>query len=345
MASQVLILAGELPKAELIRSLAPASIVNAYGPTEATVCATVWSCPAGFDGDIVPIGRPIANTRVYLLDGHGAPVPFGAAGELYIGGAGVARGYLNRPELTAARFIASPFVAGDRLYKTGDLARYLPDGNLEFLGRNDEQVKIRGFRIEPGEIAARLCEHALVREAVVVAREDRSGDKHLVGYVVCAPEAASNGPDGGALAGALRAHVSAHLPDYMVPSAFVRVAALPLTPNGKLDRQALPAPEDEAYARRSYEPPQGEIETALATLWAELLGLERVGRHDHFFELGGHSLLAVRLLSRLSQALGVELPLRTLFAKPVLADLAREISITLLEGEFDRDELQKFLGG
>ncbi|MCP3468521.1 condensation domain-containing protein [Bradyrhizobium sp. CCGUVB23] len=262
---------------------------------------------------------------MYLLDGHGAPVPFGAVGELYIGGAGVARGYLNRPELTAARFIASPFVAGDRLYKTGDLARYLPDGNLEFLGRNDEQVKIRGFRIEPGEIAARLCEHALVREAVVVAREDRSGDKHLVGYVVCAPEAASNGPDGGALAGALRAHVSAHLPDYMVPSGFVRVAALPLTPNGKLDRQALPAPEDEAYARRSYEPPQGEIETALATLWAELLGLERVGRHDHFFELGGHSLLAVRLLSRLSQALGVELPLRTLFAKPVLADLAVSI--------------------
>ncbi|RWQ27709.1 MAG: non-ribosomal peptide synthetase, partial [Mesorhizobium sp.] len=229
------------------------------------------------------IGRPIANTRVYLLDGHGGPVPFGAVGELCIGGAGVARGYLNRPELTAARFIASPFVDGDRLYRTGDLARYLPDGNLEFLGRNDEQVKIRGFRIEPGEIAARLCEHAWLREAVVVARQDRAGDKHLVAYVVCAPEAGSDDDDGGGLAGALRAHLGARLPDYMVPSAFVRLAALPLTPNGKLDRKALPAPADDAYARRSYEAPRGAVETALAQIWAELLGVERVGRHDHFF--------------------------------------------------------------
>ncbi|MCP3468522.1 non-ribosomal peptide synthetase [Bradyrhizobium sp. CCGUVB23] len=325
--ASIINLAGERLKAGLIEKIFESSriekLCNLYAPSETTTYST-WICMPRGEAVVETIGRPIANTQVYLLDGHGAPVPFGAVGELYIGGAGVARGYLNRPELTAARFIASPFVAGDRLYKTGDLARYLPDGNLEFLGRNDEQVKIRGFRIEPGEIAARLCEHALVREAVVVAREDRSGDKHLVGYVVCAPEAASNGPDGGALAGALRAHVSAHLPDYMVPSGFVRVAALPLTPNGKLDRQALPAPEDEAYARRSYEPPQGEIETALATLWAELLGLERVGRHDHFFELGGHSLLAVQLMARLRRlSLGVEV--RTLFAKPVLADLAASL--------------------
>nr|WP_256434654.1 non-ribosomal peptide synthetase [Bradyrhizobium sp. 6(2017)] len=324
LGSQVLILAGELPKAELIRSLAPASIINAYGPTEATVCAATWSCPDGFDGGIVPIGRPIANTRVYLLDDHGGPVPFGAVGELCIGGAGVARGYLNRPELTAERFIASPFVDGDRLYRTGDLARYLPDGNLEFLGRNDDQVKIRGFRIEPGEIAARLCEHPFVREAVVVAHEGPGGEQRLVAYVVCAPEAASNGLEGSELVGALRAHISAHLPEYMVPSAFVRLAALPLTVNGKLDRKALAAPDDEAYAHRAYEPPQGEIEITLAQIWAELLGVERVGRHDHFFALGGHSLLAVQLIERLRRrSLGVEV--RTLFARPVLADQAASL--------------------
>ncbi|WP_213257723.1 AMP-binding enzyme, partial [Bradyrhizobium sp. sBnM-33] len=177
-------------------------------------------------------------------------------------------------------------------YRTGDLARYLPDGNLEFLGRNDDQVKIRGFRIEPGEIAARLSEHAWVRDAVVVAQEDRSGEPRLVAYVVAVAEHAGEA-EGSELAATLRAHVSARLPDYMVPSAFVRLAALPLTVNGKLDRKALPRPADQAYARGIYEAPQGEIETALATIWAELLGLERVGRHDNFFALGGHSLLAV----------------------------------------------------
>ncbi|WP_457811529.1 AMP-binding protein [Sinorhizobium meliloti] len=261
---------------------------------------------------------------MYLLDGHGAPVPFGAVGELYIGGAGVARGYLNRPDLTAERFIASPFVEGDRLYRSGDLGRYLPDGNLEFLGRNDDQVKIRGFRIEPGEIAARLCEHAWVREAVVVARQDRAGDQRLVAYVVAKPAHGSDEADGAQLAASLRAHLGSLLPDYMVPSAFVRLDGLPLTPNGKLDRQALPAPDDDAYARTAYEAPQGEVETALAEIWAELLGVERVGRHDNFFELGGHSLLAVQLMERLRRlSLGVEV--RTLFAKPVLADLAASL--------------------
>ncbi|MBP2239426.1 amino acid adenylation domain-containing protein, partial [Sinorhizobium kostiense] len=326
LAPQVLILAGELPKAELIRSLVQASIVNAYGPTEATVCATVWNCPDDFDGAIVPIGRPIANTRLYLLDDHGQPVPFGAVGELYIGGAGVARGYLNRPDLTAERFLADPFSvkAGARMYRTGDLARYLPDGNLEFLGRNDEQVKIRGFRIEPGEIAARLCEHELVGEAVVVARDDRAGDKRLVAYVVAKAADGSDEANGVELAAALRAHLGGLLPDYMVPAAFVRLEALPLTPNGKLDRKALPAPADDAYARRAYEAPQGAIETLLAGIWAELLGVERVGRHDNFFELGGHSLLAVQLMERLRrQSLGVEV--RTLFARPVLCDLAASL--------------------
>ncbi|RWE89750.1 MAG: non-ribosomal peptide synthetase, partial [Mesorhizobium sp.] len=326
--TSVINLAGERLKADLIERVFESSgvekICNLYAPSETTTYST-WICMPRGEAVVETIGRPIANTRVYLLDGHGGPVPFGAVGELCIGGAGVARGYLNRPDLTAERFIASPFVDGDRLYRTGDLARYLPDGNLEFLGRNDEQVKIRGFRIEPGEIAARLCEHAWLREAVVVARQDRAGDKHLVAYVVCAPEAGSDDDDGGGLAGALRAHLGARLPDYMVPSAFVRLAALPLTPNGKLDRKALPAPADDAYARRSYEAPRGAVETALAQIWAELLGVERVGRHDHFFELGGHSLLAVQLSSRLSRAVGVELPLSTLFANPVLSDLAASI--------------------
>ncbi|MER8562692.1 amino acid adenylation domain-containing protein [Mesorhizobium sp. M0578] len=308
----------------------PLKLINNYGPTEVTVVATSGRI---FSDNVVPhIGRPIANTRVYLLDNHGAPVPFGAVGELYIGGAGVARGYLNRPELTAERFIASPFVEGDRLYKTGDLARYLPDGNLEFLGRNDDQVKIRGFRIEPGETAARLVEHERVRDAVVVAREDRAGQMRLVAYVVCAPqagaedEAGAEGQDPGALAGALHAHLGARLPDYMVPSAFVWLAALPLTPNGKLDRKALPVPADDAYARAAYAAPQCEIETALAAIWAELLGLERVGRRDHFFELGGHSLLAVQLLSRASN-LGLKLSASDLFRTPVLKDLALKVKL------------------
>ena len=319
---------GELLRKELVNrwlQLGSQVLVNLYGPTEATIDAAAWLCRARFDGAVVPIGCPIANTRIYLLDGDGAPVPFGAVGELYIGGAGVARGYLNRPELTAERFIASPFVDGDRLYRTGDLARYLPDGNLEFLGRNDDQVKIRGFRIEPGEIAARLAEHPFVREAVVVAHEGPAGDKHLVAYVVVAAEHAleAEGPD---LAGALRAHIGAHLPDYMVPSAFVRLAALPLTVNGKLDRKGLPAPEDEAYAHRAYEAPQGEIETALAKIWAELLGVARVGRHDHFFALGGHSLLSVQLLSRALEA-GLTFSAADLFQAPVLSELASKIRL------------------
>src|SRR6185436_6473607 len=265
------------------------------------------------------IGRPIANARIYLLDAHGEPVPLGAVGEIHVGGAGVARGYLNRPELTAERFIDSPFVAGERLYKTGDLARYRADGNLIFLGRNDHQVKVRGFRIELGEIEARLAEHAAVRQAVVLAREDTAGDPRLVAYVVYTPEAQEQEP--GARAALLRAHLAAQLPEYMVPAAYVGLEALPLTPNGKLDRKALPAPEDAAYARQSYEPPEGEIEQTLARIWSELLGVERIGRRDNFFELGGHSLLAIQLLERLRRG-GLSAEVRDLFAAPVLADFA-----------------------
>nr|WP_245495075.1 non-ribosomal peptide synthetase [Rhizobium ruizarguesonis] len=347
---EVLVIGGEALSSstvELWRHIQPAArMVNEYGPTEAVVGCAFHDIPADFSASTnVPIGRPIANTRIYLLDGHGQPVPFGAVGELYIGGAGVARGYLNRPDLTAERFLADPFSgkAGARMYRSGDLARYLPDGNLEFLGRNDDQVKIRGFRIEPGEIAARLLEHELVGDAAVVAHADAAGDKRLVAYVVVKMTDGSAEADGAGLAASLRAHLGGLLPDYMVPSAFVRLEALPLTVNGKLDRKALPVPDDDAYARRVYEAPQGEIETLLAGIWAELLGVERVGRHDNFFELGGHSLLAVRLLVRLTEALAVELPLAILFAKPTLAELARESSISLITQEFDSHQLQKLL--
>ncbi|WP_116288926.1 amino acid adenylation domain-containing protein, partial [Ensifer sp. LCM 4579] len=238
-------LAGEPLKLPLIERLfentSTQTICNLYGPSETTTYST-WICMPRGQAVVETIGRPISNTRIYVLDDHGQPVPFGAVGELYIGGAGVARGYLNSPELTAERFLADPFSgeAGARMYRTGDLARYLPDGNLEFLGRNDEQVKIRGFRIEPGEIAARLCEHALVADAAVVARPDAAGDKRLVAYVVCRPEVGADEADGAELAAALRAHLGGLLPDYMVPATFVRLDVLPLTPNGKLDRKALP---------------------------------------------------------------------------------------------------------
>ncbi|MGR8966398.1 amino acid adenylation domain-containing protein [Rhizobium leguminosarum] len=346
--ASVINLAGERVKADLIERIFESTrvqkICTLYAPSETTTYST-WICMPRGQAVVETIGRPIANTRIYLLDGHGAPVPFGAVGELYIGGAGVARGYLNRPDLTAERFLADPFSgkAGARMYRSGDLARYLPDGNLEFLGRNDDQVKIRGFRIEPGEIAARLLEHELVGDAAVVAHADAAGDKRLVAYVVVKMTDGSAEADGAGLASSLRAHLGGLLPDYMVPSAFVRLDALPLTVNGKLDRKALPVPDDDAYARRAYEAPQGEIETLLAGIWAELLGVERVGRHDNFFELGGHSLLAVRLLVRLTEALGVELPLAILFAKPTLAELARESSISLITQEFDSHQLQKLL--
>jgi amino acid adenylation domain-containing protein len=310
-----LVLAGEaLPKALVERWAPEYPLFNSYGPTEATVWATLHRCDVAA-AVAPPIGRPVANTRLYLLDGRMEPVPAGVAGEIWIGGAGVARGYLNRPELTSQRFVASPFVAGDRLYKTGDLGRWLPDGTAEFLGRNDFQVKVRGFRIELGEIEARLLEHPGVREAVVLAREDQPGDRRLVAYVTGEADQAS-----------LRRHLASSLPEHMVPAAYVRLDALPLTPNGKLDRRALPAPEGEAFAFQAYEPPAGPAEEALAAIWAEVLGLERIGRHDNFFDLGGHSLLAVRMVSRIRQVLGVEVALTALFGHPLLQNFARVLA-------------------
>src|SRR6185503_5672742 len=259
------------------------SVVNNYGPTECAVVATS-GCVTLSDA-VLHIGRPISNARIYLLDGRGEPVPLGVTGEIHIGGAGVARGYLNRPDLTAERFVPDRFAGecgqvGGRLYRTGDLARWRSDGNIDFLGRNDFQVKIRGFRIELGEIEARLASHPGISASVVVAAEAGEGDKRLVAYYTGRPGERRPDPHG------LRSHLAASLPDYMVPSAFVALDALPLTANGKLDRKALPAPDGSALAARAYAPPQGETEMVLARIWAELLGIGQVGRHDNFFELG-----------------------------------------------------------
>jgi amino acid adenylation domain-containing protein/non-ribosomal peptide synthase protein (TIGR01720 family) len=300
--------------------------INSYGPTE---CSDVvgWHRLSRelerYQAAPIPLGRPVRNLRLYILDAAGRPVPIGVAGEIVVGGEGVARGYLNRPDLTAERFVPDPFSdkAGARMYRTGDLGRYLPDGTIEYLGRNDDQVKIRGFRIELGEIEAKLAKHEGVKEAVVMAREDVRGEKRLVAYYT--PQEQNAAPD----AEDLRAHLQSQLPEYMVPAAYVRLDSLPLTPNGKLDRKALPAPEADAYATRGYEAPQGEIETAIAGIWQQLLGLAQVGRHDDFFALGGHSLLAVRLISQLRQRFGVELAVGELFAHPQLSALAQAVSL------------------
>ncbi|MCP1462694.1 non-ribosomal peptide synthetase [Pseudomonas sp. S3E17] len=306
---QRVICSGEALPGSLVRrfkqQLPGIGLYNLYGPTEAAVDVTAWNCARPDAADNTPIGKPIANTRLYVLDGQLQPVPLGVVGELFIGGVQVARGYLNRPELTAERFLKDPFTPG-RLYRTGDLGRYLPDGNIEYLGRNDDQVKIRGLRIELGEIQARLLEHPQVNEAAVVAREDR-----LVAYYTGTPADIEQ----------LRAHLLQHLPDFMVPALFVHLDALPLSPNGKLDRKALPAPGMQALQGREYQAPEGDTEILLARLWAELLNVERVGRLDNFFELGGHSLLAVSLIGRLRQE-GMEADVRALFEQPTLAGYA-----------------------
>jgi amino acid adenylation domain-containing protein len=305
--------------------------LNTYGPTETTVVATVHEPAslrqAGTAPEMLPIGRPIANTRVYLLDRHQQPVPIGVPGELHIGGAGLARGYLDRPGLTAERFIPDPFgdEPGGRLYRTGDRARYGPDGQIEFLGRLDDQAKLRGFRVEPGEIETVLARHPGVREAAVVVREDEPGDRRLVGYLVL-------GPDRVPAVSELRSFLGERLPEYMVPSELVVLDALPRSPNGKLDRAALPAA---GSARRGLEEafvaPRTSVEELLAEIWAEVLGLERVGVSDDFFELGGHSLLAIQVVSRVRDALRVELPLRSLFEARNIAELAELVEARIVE--------------
>jgi amino acid adenylation domain-containing protein len=299
-------------------------LINMYGITETTVHVTyrLLKPEDTLRGGPSPIGCPLPDLRAYILDAHRQPVPVGVAGELYIGGAGVARGYLNRPELTEERFLCDPFTKepGGRMYRTGDLGRWLPDGNIEFLGRNDFQVKIRGFRIELGEIESLLMGHPGVREAAVLAREDKAGDKQLVAYYT--ETGSGEQQESGAVnAEQLRSHLSASLPEYMIPAAYVRLEFLPLTPNGKLDRKALPAPESDAYNRKEYEAPQGEIEELISQQWTEVLGVERVGRHDNFFEIGGHSLLAVTLMERMRRN-DLQVDVRTLFTAPTLVALA-----------------------
>ncbi|HEU4456326.1 MAG TPA: amino acid adenylation domain-containing protein, partial [Longimicrobium sp.] len=298
-------------------SLPHASLHNHYGPSETHV-VTAHALP----GDPArwpshpPIGRPISNTRIYLLDPAGSPVPVGVPGELFVGGDSLARGYLGRPGLTAEKFVPDPFSGepGARLYTTGDLSRWRADGEIEYLGRIDQQVKIRGFRIEPGEVESVLAAHPRVRECVVLVRAE-GGEKRLVAYVTAEGDAPSSTE--------LRAHLRTRLPDYMVPSAFVALDALPLNANGKVDRRALPAPEREDGS--GYVAPRTATEEILAGIWAEVLRKERVGTADDFFALGGHSLLATRLVSRARPALGVELPLRAVFEHPTVAALAAEV--------------------
>ncbi|MBW4609142.1 MAG: amino acid adenylation domain-containing protein [Hassallia sp. WJT32-NPBG1] len=299
-----------------------AELHNLYGPTEAAVDVTYLACRNNSTTATVPIGRPIANTQIYLLDKHLQSVPLGVAGELYIGGVGVGRGYFNSSDLTAEKFIPNPFSSepGTRLYRTGDLARYLPDGNIEFLGRIDNQVKVRGFRIEVGEIEARLSEHPNIREAVVVVQEDELSEKRLIGYVSAYQEQEFTVTE-------LRNFVKEKLPEYMLPSAFVILAALPLTPNGKVDRKSLPTPEIlRPKLEVAYVVPQTEAESTIASVWQKALNIKKIGIHDNFFELGGHSLLMVRVHSQLCEIFKTELPLLDLFRYPTISSLAEYFS-------------------
>ena len=319
---QTVNLAGEALKAELVKQIYEQSgarqVWNLYGPTEDTTYST-YALIGKENNGRVPIGRPVACSQVYLLDQQLEPVPVGIAAELYLGGEGLARGYLRRPELTAEKFIPDPFgrKAGGRLYRTGDLARYLPDGNIEYLGRVDHQVKIRGYRIELGEVEAALRRHDRVRDCVVVAREEVEDDKRLVAYVV-------DGDGPGLDAGELRRALKERLPEHMVPSQFVMMEALPLTPNGKVDRQALPAPNRTERAG-GYVAPRTPVEELLAGIWAEVLRVERVGLSDNLFELGGHSLLATQIISRVREAFGVELPMRSIFESPTVGEMAYRV--------------------
>jgi amino acid adenylation domain-containing protein len=326
-----IIAAGEkCPGALAVRWANGRRFFNAYGPTETTVCASIFQVVedqrAESSPQSQPIGRPIANFQTYVLDARMQPTPVGVPGELSIGGVGLARGYLNRPHLTAERFIPHPFSeqAGSRLYKTGDLVRRLPDGNLEYLGRLDHQVKVRGFRIELGEIEAVLREQsgmrAGIRDVVVLAREDAPGDGRLVAYLITEPGASPNISE-------LRNLLRERLPDYMIPSAFVTLQSFPLTPNGKVDRHALPPPErTRPELDAGYVTPRNDLEQALADIWQKVLGIESVGVHDNFFDLGGHSLMLAKAHTQMQELFNRELPMIELFKYPTISAQAEYLS-------------------
>lgn len=318
----------------------PFALINNYGPTEATVVATSGRVPPLMDAQEPPaLGWPIANTQIYLLDEHLQEVPDGQAGEIYIGGTGLARGYHNRPALTAERFIMAPFDSSTRLYKTGDRARRLPDGQIAFLGRADYQIKLRGYRIEPDEIVTLLNRHPAISTSLVLAREDLSGEKRLVAYIVLAPEAE-------ATAHALREHLAASLPDYMLPALFVHLSALPIMPNGKVDRAALPAPDQTNTLRETaIARPTTPTQARLVEIVTPLLGLQQLGVDDNFFMLGGHSLLGTQIIMRVAQVFGVTLTLLTLFEAPTIRQLSAEIEQLVLARleTLSEEEIQQLL--
>jgi aspartate racemase len=318
---------------KFLRKIGDCKLINGYGPTENTTFTCCYPITAPDQlGNSVPIGRPISNTQVYVLDSHLQPVPIGVPGELYIGGDGLARGYLNRPDLTEEKFLQNPFSdkPGTHFYKTNDLVRYLPNGNIEFLGRIDNQVKMRGFRIELGEIEAVLAQHPIVKEAVVTVREDVSGNKNLVAYIVSHQEQAFTIND-------LRRFLKQKLPDYMVPGAFVLLEALPLTPNGKVDRRVLPAPDQtRKESEETFVAPRNELELQLTQIWEKVLGVHPISVKDNFFDLGGHSMLAARLFAQIEKKLGRNLPLANLFQAPTIEELA-----SLFNQENHRSEHKK----
>ena len=329
-------LAGEPLRHKLVQELflnpAIDQVINLYGPTEDTVYSTIFPTEKN-DENAPPIGRPIANTKAYVLDNYKQPVPVGVPGELHLGGAGLARGYLHRPELTEEKFIHNPFTdtPGARLYRTGDRVKYRPDGNLIFLGRMDHQVKIRGFRIELGEIEAELESHPSIRSAVVIVREDVPGDKRLVAY--CVPVSGLV-PDGVVWRGFLKRK----LPDYMIPAAFVMMDAIPMMPNGKVNRNALPAP-GQSGVKDAHSAPRTPVEEAVSEIWSEVLKTDSLGIHDNFFDLGGHSLLATRVISILRNRFQFDLPLRSIFEAPTVAGLSLSITRNLVENTSDGERL------